>query len=106
VTEAVPWPFEFYMNGTEGNHEIRITPHSLTGKTPADVHPALTMSADLEDGAGIVLAVRGGPQVTCVWDVDNAALAANARWHLTLVEALQQISGTPCSVSPSRTSTR
>jgi hypothetical protein len=79
--------FQLLLNGSDG-HMLRINVCSLTGKTPADVLPAVQMVADLAPGTGVVLAVRGGKPVSPIWEPSESPPTANARWHVALLEAL------------------
>ncbi|MEQ4306159.1 hypothetical protein ABNF97_33055 [Plantactinospora sp. B6F1] len=45
--------FQFYLDGPGGD-ELRVQADSLTGKTPADVLPAIRMAADFVDGNAIL----------------------------------------------------
>ncbi|RFS44406.1 hypothetical protein D0Q02_22205 [Micromonospora craniellae] len=82
--------FRFFLHGPDG-HEIRILTGPLTGKTPAEALPAVRMAAELVDGNELLLAVRGGRPITCGWAVSDSAVRANARWHVSLLEALAAI---------------
>jgi len=80
--------FQFFLNGADG-HGLQLDGCSLTGKSPADVLPAVRLTADLRQGTGLVAAIRGGGRpVTPVWEIGDEALAAVARGHLLLLEAL------------------
>ncbi|MFI5496808.1 hypothetical protein [Actinoplanes sp. NPDC051859] len=81
----------FFMQGPDGSDEVRITPRSLTGRTPLSVLPAMQLAAAMAEDVGLLLAVRGGPALTSVWHLEDSALSASARWHLRLLEALIEI---------------
>jgi hypothetical protein len=83
--------FEFLINGGDG-HTVQMNGRSLTGKTPNEILPALRLVADVRDGTGLVVAIRGGgPAVTPTWDMRDEPLAQLARFHVRLAEALAAI---------------
>ncbi|MFI7210927.1 hypothetical protein ACIBP4_04505 [Micromonospora maritima] len=80
--------FQFFVNGKDGD-AVQLNAQSLTGKVPADVLPAVRLTADLGPGMGIMAAVRGGgPAVTPVWEMSDEPVTPVARWHVRLLEAL------------------
>lgn len=83
--------FQFFLSGLDG-HRLQMQPQSPTGKTPAEVLPALRLAADLRRGTGLQAAIRaGGQPVTPVWELEDEPMAPAARWHVRLVEALAAI---------------
>ena len=80
-----------FMNGPDGNDEVRILTQPTAGLAPADAIPGVRLSALMEPGTRLVLAVRGGPALTSSWLLDDTTTTDAARQHLVLLDALLAI---------------
>uniref|UniRef100_UPI003F495464 hypothetical protein n=1 Tax=Streptosporangium sp. CA-256172 TaxID=3240076 RepID=UPI003F495464 len=83
---------QFLINaGDHDTFRLNVDLDDLAGKTPADVLPAMRLLADFVPGNTVVLAVRGGLAYAPCWQPEESGLAAHARRHVRVLEALQVI---------------
>ncbi|WP_433379293.1 hypothetical protein [Streptosporangium sp. CA-115845] len=84
--------FEFLVSGPEMG-QLRMMMQPLTGKTPAQVLPAVRLVSASVPGAGVMLAVREGQPFSPVWklgEVDEATTPWGSR-TIKVLEALRVV---------------
>ncbi|MEU7990584.1 hypothetical protein AB0B56_37560 [Streptosporangium canum] len=83
---------QFLVNaGDHDTFRLQVDLDDLTGKTPADVLPAMRLLTDFVPETTVLLAVRGGPPYAPRWQPEESALALHARKQVRILEALQVI---------------
>ncbi|GAA3821156.1 hypothetical protein GCM10022226_46790 [Sphaerisporangium flaviroseum] len=80
---------EFLMGGP-GSGQLRMTMQPLTGKTPAQVLPAVRLVSAFNSGAGIMLAVREGQPFSHVWGLGEVD-EATTPWGSPTVKVLEAL---------------
>ncbi|WP_285783111.1 hypothetical protein [Microbispora sp. NBRC 16548] len=83
--------FQFLLNGADRREVFRLDVSSPSGKTPAEVLPAMRLLADLAPDTALVLAVREGRAFSPVWQPEPDAVQAWAAQQVLLLEALKEI---------------